>query len=168
MLEIHLQRKKKIIIGLLLIGAFVIGAFYFYMLNLQRASVPVHEVRPTLDAYFVFADLKRTTMLAHGREYPAVEVLWSVNKTMPDYPTVFTMKWIAHAENGSTKSYLAPVTAQGAKTGDTVTVGPYTYYNLSLFPEETAYVDLYYVDNSGNIVSDIVRIINLHELKPKP
>jgi len=164
-----LQRKKKIIVGLLLIGAFLIGAFYFYMLNLQRTSaLTSYEVRPTPDAYFVFADFKRTTVLAGGREYPAIEVFWRVNKTMPDYPTVFTLMWIAYAENGSTKSYLAPVTAQGIKAGYTVKVGPYTYYNLNLFPEETAYIDFYYVNNSENIVSDVVRIINLDALKPKP
>jgi len=163
-----LQRKKKIIVGLLLIGAVVIGAFYFYMLNLQRTSALTYEVRPTPDAYFVFTDVKRTTMHSMGRDYPAIEVFWRVNKTMPDYPAVFTLMWIAYAENGSTKSYLAPVTAQGLKTGDTVGAGPYTYYNLNLFPEQTVYVDMYYVDDSRNTVSDVVRIMNLDALKPKP
>jgi len=165
---LNLQRKKKIVVGLLLIGAFLIGSFYFYVWNLQRTSAPMYEVRPTPDAYFVFADVKRTTTHSMGRDYPAIEVFWRVNRTMPDYPAVFTLMWIAYAENGSTKSYLAPVTAQGLKTGYTVKVGPYTYYNLNLFPEETVSVDLHYVYDSGNVVSDVVRIINLDALKPKP
>jgi len=102
-------------------------------------------------------DCKRTTLLdQYSGQRPSAEVSWRFEKAMPGRPAYFLYELTAYAENGTSKTQGIG-SSEGISEIGYISKGQYSYYNTKLFPE-AAYVELYHTDESGNLVSDVVRI----------
>lgn len=154
-----MQKKRKIAIIGIPVVVVLLGLVIFYFWS--RPTVKLYEVTRTLDPYITFMDCKRITVSdQYGGQWPGVEISWRLEKEMPAFPAKFYYKLTAYAENGTSKTQ--GIGSWESAPGATSQIGyisknQYSYFNLKLFPE-AVYVELYDVDESGNLVSDVVRI----------